>query len=171
MKYISVLGTNLRLKIKFIKKALLIASVGLFILVVLFSRQSEKLLLNDKFYSCSPLTKEDRNNLKVLSSLLNDLKNIKENSIKRWEEKLNQCGTEKEFEVSQGLKEMFPESASFLEQYGKSKPYTIKDFQSCKTFWENAKRQTEKEQNAGIENQEKQIEKILSKNNCKIIQE
>ncbi len=124
--------------------------------------------VNGEEYSCLTITKEDENNIKLLDDLISSFKQIGEKSIEGYEGKFTTCGTESEFDYSNSY--LIPSDIKgLMEEYHRTKTYTVRDFQKCREFWSNAKNKSLTETNAQIEINQKQLDRTLSKNNCVLV--
>lgn len=134
-------------------------------------------LADGKKYYCSTLPDEDKNNIEVLDELILAVNKSAENSIKFYEEKKSKCGTEKEYdasspEVEEKLNKLIPpDIQALLDDYRRTKSYTIKDFAACREFWEDALKDTHKWVSEQTKPHEVDIEKLLFKNNCTLAKE
>ncbi len=121
-------------------------------------------------YDCAAINEKDNQDIIAYSNLIKRIRDISNQSSKDWEEKINTCGTEKEYESSspemQKIWEKYPDIKADYEEYQRTKTYTINDFQECKKYWEEAKNKSNTEFLSEINKWENEIEKLLSKNNC-----
>jgi hypothetical protein len=156
-------------KTKRVRIGLALAIVIVFfalLLPLLFSSIS----VNGKTYSCFMLQRNDRNNIQVLSNLVSSLTDARNQSMKENEKKINNCGTEKEQETTPALKELIPSDIqAMLNEYNKTKLYTIMDFQQCRNFWLEAKQEAENNFDSQIDKQNTELDHLLSKNNCRLV--
>jgi len=145
--------------------------ITLFILFVLnWLLQLSAITINGKKYLCFLLQKDDRTNLVVLANLVSDITDGRDRSMKNYEIKLNNCGTEKEYQLSPETEELIPpDIQALLDEYNRTKPYTIKDFQECRELWMKDKQSAENDFNSQIEKWNSELNKLLSKKNCHLV--
>ena len=151
-------------------KKVIVIFLVLFLIVstILISTSVKKyaLSLNEKGYHCSTLSKDDEKALKLNAEFIASIRKIREDSIS-YNEKINNCGTEKEYEYHPEVQKLIPpDIQASLDEYHRTKPYTIKDFQECRKYWEDAKREDYGRWTGEIKKWEDYEEKILTKNNC-----
>jgi len=126
--------------------------------------------IDGKKYHCPFISNDGRNGLKILSDLISDLKKIRNESDKSYDESINNCGTDKEYDYSPEVDSLIPpDIQSLLDEYHKTKTYTIKEFQECRKFWGDEKKKAYEEQTKGIDEIQNELNKELSANNCKLI--
>lgn len=152
---------------------LIIGAIGTIIFTFFIFRwisQHFSITLDQKKYICFPLPKEDRSSLIALSKLVSGLTDIKDKRMKYYENKLNNCGTEKEYETSPELEKIIPSYIqAMLDEYHRTEPYTIKDFQKCKEFLTKDRQNSENDSNSEINRWSDEVNKLLAKNNCRLI--
>ena len=137
--------------------------------------------VNDKKYDCTAINGEVKNNIKVLSDLISSLKDAEDQNVQAYVEKINNCGTEKEYEltsedqnnltVQPTWAKLQPTVQTLLEEYRRIYPSSTNHTQSCKKFWEEAMIQSDTESSFEVSKWENEIEKLLSKNSCVAVQQ
>jgi len=156
-------------------KTIIVVFLVLFLIVstalVVFGSKKYPLFLNGENYFCSTLSKEDEKALKINRDLIASLQKTQDDSAKRYDEKINNCGTEKEYQLSPESQKKWNEIVpaniqTLLNEYEKTKPYTIKDFQECKRFWEEVKKKSSNEFIVEIKKWEDYEVNLLTKNKC-----
>lgn len=131
--------------------------------------------INDKKYDCTTINKEDKNNLKVLSDLVSKLTETEDQNVQGYIERINNCGTEKEYEDQNNLiahptlAKLQPTIQTLLEEYRRA--YPTNETQSCKKFWEEAMIQSDTKSSSEISKWKNEIEKLLSKNSCVLVRQ
>lgn len=130
--------------------------------------------VNGKEYACSGINEEDKNNINAYSNLVAELEGLRDQNVQKYVEKINNCGTEKEFESSPEMEKIwdkYPDIKADYDEYQWTKTYTIDDFQECKKFWGKAINESDTSSSAEIGKWESEIEKLLTKNNCEVKQQ
>lgn len=130
--------------------------------------------VNGKEYACSGINAEDKNNIIAHSNFIAKLEKLRDQSVQKYVEKINNCGTEKEFESSLEMEkiwEKYPDINADYDEYQRTKTYTINDFQECKKFWGEAMNESATTSSTEIRKWEDEIEKLLTKNNCVVAQQ
>lgn len=153
-----------------VRKIFVISVILLFTVSTILIAVSVKkytLSLNGKNYKCSTLSNEDKKSLSLNAELISKVKKISADSVKGYEDKISECGTEKEYEISPELKKLIPPDVEeLLIQYHETKPYSIKDFQECRRLWEDAKKESYDRWITENKKWEDYEIKLLTKNKC-----
>lgn len=135
--------------------------------------QHSSITLNQKKYICLPLSKDNKSNLIALSILVEGYTDTRDMSMKRYEKELNNCGTEKEFEILPEHRKIMPldhqDTLDKVNEMLSALPYTIKDFQECRDTLKKDMQDSEDESNSEINRWSNEVDKLLSKNNCHLI--
>ena len=127
-------------------------------------------LIDGKKYYCPFISNDEKKSLKSRSDLISNIRNIRNESGKLYDEKIGNCGTDKEYGYSLKVDSLIPSDLqSLLDKYRKTKTYTIGDFQECIKFWVDAKKEDYEEITRLIEGTEEVIEGQITKNNCSLL--
>lgn len=125
---------------------------------------TQSVKFNGSEYECTNLQADDKNNIEVLFQLVSMLKESREKLVKWSEDNLNKCGTEEQYNFD--FSDIPLETRLKAEALLKSKPYSVKDFQECREFWEKAKQEDYDSKTKEIQKWINDGEKLLSKGGC-----